>query len=158
VLEADVADERVLHHHREVARHLQLVAASDRDPVDPGDRRLADLAQAVVHVLEGAEPLPVLARLPQVLVGPGAEIGADTERTPRAGHDDDAHLVVPRRVLERARELSQHAEVEGVQDLRPVERHRRARRRLLVADPLEAELGRIAGLGPLLQGHSTSAK
>ena len=62
VLEADVPDERRVDHHREVAGHLQLVAAADRDPVDPGDRRLADLAHPVVGVLEGAEPLPVLLR------------------------------------------------------------------------------------------------
>ena len=44
VLEADVADERVVDHHRQVARHLHLVAAADADAVDPRDRRLADLA------------------------------------------------------------------------------------------------------------------
>src|SRR5438105_4473459 len=33
VLETDVADERVLDHHRQVARHLQLVTAADRAPV-----------------------------------------------------------------------------------------------------------------------------
>ena len=61
VLEADVPDEGGVDHHGEVARHLQLVAAADRDPVDARDRRLADLAQPVVRVLERAEPLPVLA-------------------------------------------------------------------------------------------------
>ena len=61
VLGPDVADERVVGHHREVARHLQLVAAADRDALHARDRRLADLAQPVVHVLERAEPLPVLA-------------------------------------------------------------------------------------------------
>ena len=45
VLGPDVADERVVDHHREVARHLQLVAAADADAVDARDRRLADLAQ-----------------------------------------------------------------------------------------------------------------
>ena len=52
----------------------------------------------------------------------------------------DADLVVPRDVLARARELAQHPEVERVQYVRPVERDRRARRRLLVDDRLEAEL------------------
>jgi hypothetical protein len=71
VLRPDVPDERVVDHHREVARHLQLVPAADRDPVDPRDRRLADLAQPVVRVLERAEPLPVLVRLVEVVLGPG---------------------------------------------------------------------------------------
>src|SRR3989442_4364370 len=44
------------------------------------------------------------------------------------------------RVLAGARELAQHPEVERVQHLGPVERDRRARRRLLVDDRLEAEL------------------
>ena len=67
------------------------------------------------------------------------EVGADAERPTRAGEHDDADLVVPRRVLARARELAQHLEVERVQTLRPVERDRRARRRFLVHDPLETE-------------------
>ncbi len=62
VLESDVANEGGVDHHREVAGHLQLVASSDRDAVDTRDRRLADLSQSVVRVLEGPEPLPVLAR------------------------------------------------------------------------------------------------
>src|SRR5262249_52459058 len=66
VLRPDVTDERVVHHDREVARHLQLVAAADADPVDPRDRRLADLPETVVRILERAEPLPVLGRLADV--------------------------------------------------------------------------------------------
>ena len=104
VLEADVTDERVVDHHGQVARHLQLVAAADRDPVHAGERRLADLAQAVVHVLERAEPLPVLLRVAEQVLAPRAQVGADAERAPVARDDDDADLVVPRRVLEaRAR-------------------------------------------------------
>ena len=80
VLETDVADERRVDHHREVARHLQLVPAADRDPVDARDRRLADLAQPIVHVLERAEPLPVLARVAEQLLVPRAQVGADAER------------------------------------------------------------------------------
>ena len=116
VLRADVPDERVVHHHGEVARHLQLVAAADADPVDARERRLADLAQPVVRILERAEPLPVLVRLPKVLLGPRAQVGADAERAARARQDDDTDFVVPRRVLARARELAQHLEVERVQD------------------------------------------
>src|SRR3954447_9984245 len=70
VLGPDVPDERVVDHHREVAGHLQLVPASDRDPVDARDRRLSDLPEPVVRVLEGAEPLPVLRRLVEVVLGP----------------------------------------------------------------------------------------
>ena len=153
-----MADEGVVDHHREVARHLQLVAAADRDPVHARDGRLADLAQPVVHVLEGAEPLPVLLRVPEQVLAPGAQVGADAERAAGARDDDDADLVVPGGVLEGARELAQHAEVERVQHLRPVQRHRRPRLRLLVDDPLEAELlrrerARLVGLG-----HEISTK
>ena len=95
VLRADVADERVVDDHRKVARHLQLVPAADGDAVDTRDGRLPDLAQPVVHVLEGPEPLPVLARVPEVVVGPRAQIGADTEGAAGSGHDDDADVVVP---------------------------------------------------------------
>ncbi len=138
-----MADERVVDDHRQVARHLELVAAADGDPVDPRDRRLADLAQPVVHVLEGAEPLPVLLRLADERLLPGAEVGPDAEGAPLAGDHDDADLVVPGRVLAGARDLAQHAEVERIEDVGPVEPDRRARRRLLVDDRLEAELGRV---------------
>ena len=85
MLGPDVADERVVDHHGQVAGHLELVAAADRDPVDPSDGRLADLAQPVVGVLERAEPLPVLGRLVEVVLGPGAEIGADAEGSAARG-------------------------------------------------------------------------
>src|SRR6185437_9819824 len=79
VLGADMADERIFDHYGEVAGHLELVAAADRDPLNPRESRLADLAQAVMHVLEGAEPLPVLARLPDELGAPRLQVGADAE-------------------------------------------------------------------------------
>ncbi len=145
-------------HHREVARHLQLVAAADRDPVDARDRRLADLAQPVVHVLERAEPLPVLARVSEQVLVPRAQVGADAERAPGPGDDDRADVVVPRGVLARARDLAEHLEVERVQDVGPVEPDRRARRRLLVDDRLEAELGRIERARMRRLGHSIDAK
>src|SRR4029077_11751377 len=63
VLEADVPDERVVDHHRQVTGHLQLVAAADRDAVDARNRRLTDLAQLVLRILESPEPLPVLLRI-----------------------------------------------------------------------------------------------
>ena len=39
---------------------------------DAHDRRLPDLAQPVVHVLERAEPLPVLARVAEQVLAPRA--------------------------------------------------------------------------------------
>jgi len=63
VLSADVADECVVDHDREIATHLQLVAPADRDALNACDRRLPDLTQTVVHVLERAEPLPVETRI-----------------------------------------------------------------------------------------------
>jgi hypothetical protein len=77
-----VPDERVVDHHRQVARHLQLVAAADAIPLT-ARRRLADLAQPVVHVLEGAEPLPVLARVVEQVGAPRLQVGADAERAAR---------------------------------------------------------------------------
>ena len=44
-----------------------------------------------MHVLEGSEPLPVLAGVPEQMLAPGREIGPDTERTARAG-DHFVHL------------------------------------------------------------------
>src|SRR6185312_371869 len=73
--------------------------------------------------------------------GPGLQVRSDTEGAARTCDDDCADVVVPRRVLARARKLAQHPEVEGVERLRPVEGDRRARWRLLVQDRLEAELG-----------------
>ena len=153
-----MSDEGVVHHDREVARHLQLVAAADGDPVHAGESRLADLPQPVVHVHERAEPLPVLLRVAEQILAPGTQVGTDAEGPARAGDDDDADLVVPGRVLEGARQLAQHPEVEGIQHVRSVEGHRGARRRLLVDDPLEPELvrrqrARLVGLG-----HATSVK
>ena len=98
-------DERGVDDDREVARHLQLVAAADRDPVDARDRRLADLAQSVVHVLERAEPLPVLARVPEVVLVPRAEVGADAERPAGAG-DDDARTSSSQEASSHARAIS----------------------------------------------------
>ena len=138
-------DERVLDHHREVARHLQLVAAADADPVDPRDGQLADLPQPVVCVLEGPEPLPVLVRLTDVPLAPLLQVGADAEGAAGSGEDHDANVVVPGCVLGSPCELAQRLEVERVQDLRAVEAHGRARRILLVDDPLEAEVRGVNG-------------
>src|SRR5439155_20670394 len=100
--------------------HLELAAPADRDPVDARDRRLPDLAQAVVRVLERAEPLPVLDGSADELGAPRLEIGADAERAPGAGEDDNPDLVVPRRVLARACQLAERLEIERVQHLGPV--------------------------------------
>src|SRR4029079_4640544 len=85
---------------------------------------------------------------------------AHAGRAPGSGDHDHADRVVPRSVFARARELAQHPEVEGVQDLRPVESDRGARRRLLVDDPLEAELLRRERPRRvrLALAHDTSAK
>src|SRR4029453_14137092 len=154
MLGAYVAYESVVDHDREVAGHLEFVAAADGDPVDARDGRLADLPQSVVRVLEGTEPLPVLGRLVEVVLGPRAEVGAHAERAPRACEHDDANLVVPRRVLAGPRARAEHLEIEGVQDLRAVEGDRRPWRRLVVKDLLEAELVgrdrlRVRGLSQL---------
>ena len=82
MLRPDVPDERVVDHHGEIAAHLQLVAAADRDALDARDRRLADLAQPVVHVLERAEPLPVVRAVVEQLGSPALEVGADAEARP----------------------------------------------------------------------------
>src|SRR4029453_8018351 len=73
----DVADVGIVDHDREVAGHLELVAAADRDAVDPRERRLADLPEPVVRVLEGAEPFPVLSRPADVVLGPSGQVGPD---------------------------------------------------------------------------------
>ncbi len=152
-----MADERVVGHHGKVARHLQLVAAADADPVDPRHRRLPDLAQPVVCVLERAEPLPILARVAEVVGRPRLQVRAHAERATCAGQDDDADLVVPGSVLRRPRQLAQHLEVEGVQHLRPVERDRRAVTGLLVPDALEPELGRVDRERRVGFAHASSA-
>ena len=63
------------------------LSAADADAVDARDGRLADVAQAIVHLDEGAHPAPVLAaggahRGLLVEVGAGAEGPVS-----RAGHD-----------------------------------------------------------------------
>jgi hypothetical protein len=60
VLGPDVPDVGIVDDDRQVARHLQLVASADADPVDPGNRGLADVPQPIVHLDEGAHPAPVL--------------------------------------------------------------------------------------------------
>ena len=55
---------------------------------------------AVTPRVHRAEPLPVLALVAdEALVRPGAQVRADAERAARAGEDDDADLVVVRRLL-----------------------------------------------------------
>ena len=127
MLGPDVADEGLVDHDGEVAGHLQLVAAADADAVDPRQRGLSDLPEPIVRVLEGAEPLPVLVRLSEVVVAPGLEVGSHAEGPAGSGEDDDPDRVVPGSVLTRVGELAQHPEVEGVQHLRSVERDRRPR-------------------------------
>ena len=108
---------------------------------------------AVTPVVHRAEPLPVLALVAdEAVLGPRAQVRADAERTAGAGQHDDADVVVVGGVLAGAGELPEHRPVEGVQDLRPVEGDRRARRRLLVQDRLEAELLGGAG-GRLVKGR-----
>src|SRR3990170_590769 len=159
VLQAHMTDEGRVDHDGEIARQLELVPAADRDPVDSRDRRLADLAEPVVGVLEGPEPLPVLARLAEQILVPGAKVRADAEGTARPRDDDGANLVVPRRVLTGSRDLPQHLEVECIEDISPVEPDRGLRRFLLVDDRLEAELCRIARVRVPGLGHqATSAK
>src|SRR4029077_8094584 len=92
VLCPNVADECVVDHNGEIARHLQLVAAADGDALNTCDRGLADLAQTIVHVLERADPLPVQARIVEELGAPGLQVGADTKRASLARDDDDADV------------------------------------------------------------------
>src|SRR5262249_36442933 len=99
-----------------------------------------------------------LLRVAEQVVAPRAQVGADAERTPGTGDDEHTDLVVPRDVLARTRDLAQHAEVERVQDVRPVERDRRARRALTVDDRLEAELVRAARPGRRRLGQPVSTR
>ncbi len=70
---------------------------------------------------------------------------------------DDADVVVPRRVLAGPCDLPEHPEVEGVEDVRPVQADRGAGRCLLVDDRLETELGRVARTWVGRLGHATGA-
>src|SRR5207247_11013450 len=111
VRRSDVANEGIVDHDRQIAGHLELVAAADADPVDARERRLAHLAQAVVSVLESPEPLPVLAGVAEVILAPGLEVGADGERAPRSSEDDSPNGAVPGSVRTRPRDLAQPAGV-----------------------------------------------
>ena len=120
-----MADVGIVHDHRQVAAHLQLVAPADAGSVDACDGRLADVAQPVMHLDEGAHPAPVLAAGGAHL-GLLVEIGTGAEgAVAGTGDDHHGHGVVPARVLERATELAQCAEIEGVEHLRPIDGDRR---------------------------------
>jgi hypothetical protein len=120
-----MADVRVVGHDREVAGHLELIAAAHAGAVDARDGRLADVAQPIVHLDEGAHPAPVLAAggaHRRLLV----EIGASAEgAVARTSDDDHGDRLVPGGLLKGARQLAEGGEVEGVHHLRPIDGDRR---------------------------------
>ena len=123
-----------------IAGDVELVSAADDDAIEARDRRLADVAQPVVRLDERAHPLPIIARVLQKMLAllpqirPGAE-GA----LPRPGQHDNRDAVIERGILKGAAQFRERLEIERVEHIRAVNRHRRAPIPLLIDDALESE-------------------
>ena len=106
---------------REVAQHLQDVAAADGHAVDRGDDRLRDVADQAVERLDledAALGRAVVAGLqPLLLVAARAE-----GPLPGARQRHHSHRPIGPRQLERADQLVDRATAERVVTLRPVDR------------------------------------
>ena len=122
---ADLLDEGVLRHDRQVAGELGFVAAADRHAVQARDDGLAGVQDALDVGAEERHVLPVVARRGDVVLGVLLDVAAGAEGlVAGAGEDDDADGVVEARVAEGGRELFEGAGAVGVVVLRPMDRDR----------------------------------
>ena len=119
---ADLLDEGVLRHDRQVAGELRFVAAADRHAVQTGDDRLAGVQDALDVGAEERHVLPVVARGGDVVLGVLLDVAAGAEGlVAGAGEDDHPDRVVEARVAKGGRELFQGACTVGVVILRPLD-------------------------------------
>ena len=104
---------------REVAEHVQHVAAADGEAVDHRDHRLGDVADRAVQRLHVHGALiPGIAAVPALLL-----VAAGAERlVAGAGQHDHADRRIPVCVDERVGQLGDGLRAEGVPHLRPVDR------------------------------------
>src|SRR2546428_12129339 len=120
---------------------MYLVASADHHAIEPRHCRFADFPQAFLRLDDRPHPLPVIAGTPNehtLFI----EIGAVAEcAVACSGQDHRRDPVIPRRVLERATHFPQRGEVEGVEDVWPVDDHPRYWRLFLIADVTELERG-----------------
>jgi hypothetical protein len=101
-----------------VAGHGQLAPSAQRKPVDRSDDRLGQLLRR----FEDAERLGDVELIHASATFELGNVGTGHERlVPRAPHDHDPDVVVPRELLEHLHELLAHGLVEGVQLVRPVD-------------------------------------
>ncbi len=120
---ADLLDESVLRHDREVAGELRLVAAADRHAIEARDDRLAGVQDALDVGAEERHVLPVVARRGDVVLGVLLDVATGAEGlVAGAGEDDHPDRVVEAGVAKGSRELLEGACTVGVVVLRPMDR------------------------------------
>src|SRR5581483_6966076 len=146
-LRADLPDAHVIGGDGQVTSQVEFVASADDHAVQPRNRRLADIPQRVDTRLEPANPLPVVARAPGVLIGVLAHVAAGAEGVlAGAGEHYHRHAVVPRSVGERLGQLPGGDGATAVVDLGAIEGDARHPVLLLVQDLLELEVRRVLWL------------
>ena len=116
------AEGRLRARHHDVAAGDQAGAAAERGAVHPGDGRLRQLVQGLHQPGER----PRVGQILRLAVGRGAahpvEVRPGREAPTGAGQDQDAHAGVGTQILQLLRQLGDQPVVEGVVDLRAVER------------------------------------
>ena len=139
-LGAGLAENRVVRGNRQVANHLQHMAAADgvaRHQRDDHLRHRADEPLQIQHV-EPRRPALVLVarRAAHALVAAGAKGVLAVRVRPRAGQQHDADGRVLARVGEGVNHLEHRFRAERVALVRPVDRHLRDAVALVVEDVL----------------------
>ena len=123
VLGTGLAEAREVLRDREVAGHPDLLATADAHPVDAADHRLVAGEDPGDHVVEQAHVLPVLLRMPGVVLGVLLGVAAGAEGlVAGAGEDDAVDVARVRRGAEREDHALHHVGGVGVELRRVVER------------------------------------
>src|SRR5262249_10468660 len=113
-------EHRVVRGDRQVAAHVQHVAAADRVPGDHGDHRLGGAPALHLEVEHVAPPDTACVEVP--VVAADLLVAAGAERLgPGPGQDDHADARVVAGDVERVRKLEQRGGTERVTHLGPVD-------------------------------------
>src|SRR5690606_24869809 len=116
----DLDEAGALAGHAQVAGQGQAAAGTGGDPVDGGDDRLLQVADAQDDGVPGLAQVLADGTVPR-LAADGLQVLPGAEGPPGAGDDHGPHLGVASRLLEGGQQVLGHLVVQRVEDLGPVE-------------------------------------
>jgi hypothetical protein len=112
---ANLANAHMIGSDSQVTGHVELISTANNHAIEPGNRRLANIAQDINAVCEESHPLPIIVWALRVLGGILLNVASSAEcLVARASKHNDCNMVIPRGVAECLRHLLQRAPGVGV--------------------------------------------